>query len=53
MKTTLLGILTIIAAVSNAAVDYINTGTCNVMTLGAGITAGWGLIHAKDAVPVK
>ncbi|WP_395753309.1 hypothetical protein [Prosthecobacter sp.] len=49
MKTTVLGILTIIAAASGAAVEFLKTGTCNWTTLGLGITGGWGLIHAKDA----
>lgn len=53
MKTTILGILTLIATVSGAAVDFIKTGTCNFAVLSAGLTAGIGLIHAKDAPPAK
>lgn len=49
MKTTLLGILTIIAAVSGAAMEFLKTGSCNVVALGTACTAGWGLIHAQDA----
>lgn len=48
-KTTTLGVLTIIAALSNAAVEYLNGKTVNMLTLGAAVAAGWGLIHASDA----
>jgi hypothetical protein len=49
-KTTILGVLTIIAAVSNAAVNFLKTGTVGdigeVMAL---VMGGYGLIKAADA----
>ena len=48
-KTTTLGILTILAGLVNAAMDYLNGKNINYPTLIAAITAGWGLIHAKDS----
>jgi hypothetical protein len=48
-KTTTLGVLTIVAALSNAGAEYLNGHPINMLTLGAAITAGWGLIHASDA----
>jgi len=53
MKTTLLGILTIIATLSGAAVEFMKTGTCNLAALTTGITAGIGLIKAADASAAK
>ena len=49
MNTTLLGILTIASAVIGAAIEFIKSGTCNFSVLASGITAGVGLIKAKDA----
>lgn len=50
-KTTTLGILTIVSTLIGAAIAYLSTGvTPNFTTLIAGLTAGWGLVHAKDAV---
>jgi len=48
MKTTALGILTIIAAVSNVCVQLLNGGTPDMMGAFAAITAGLGLIKARD-----
>lgn len=48
-NTTILGVLTIIAAVSGAAVEFLKTGTCNMVALCTSLTAGWGLIKAADA----
>ena len=48
MKTTILGILTIIAALSNAALQYLKTGTCDIAALSVGLTSGIGLIKAAD-----
>lgn len=49
MKTTILGILTIIAAVANAAVSFLKTGTIdNIGETFALITGGYGLIKAAD-----
>lgn len=50
MKTTLLGILTIVAAVSNAVVLYLQGGTPDFGATIAAITAGLGLVKASDAV---
>jgi hypothetical protein len=51
MKTTVLGILTIVAAVANAAVSFLKTGTADIPVTIAAITAGWGLLHAADSKP--
>jgi len=49
-KTTILGVLTIIAAISNAALNFLKTGTPgDVGALVAAITAGYGLIKAADS----
>ncbi len=47
--TTILGVLTIIGALANAGISYFSTGTIDWTILGTGITAGVGLIFAKDA----
>jgi len=52
MKTTVLGVLTILVAVGSAAVSFLKTGTFDFAQVAASVTAGYGLIHAKDA-PVK
>jgi hypothetical protein len=52
-KTTILGILTIIATLAGAAVQFIKTGTCDLSILTAGVTAGIGLIKSADATPAK
>jgi hypothetical protein len=48
-NTTILGVLTIIASLVNAAVSYMTTGSCDMTVVAAGLFAGWGLIKAKDA----
>ena len=49
-KTTLTGVLTIVVAISSAAVTYLKTGVLpDFGTLIAAITAGIGLIAAKDS----
>jgi len=48
-KTTLLGILTIAGTVSAGGAQLLHGDTPDWKILLAGITAGWGLIHAKDA----
>ena len=48
-KTTGLGIATILGAISNAVIEYLNTGTANFGVLGVAVAAGWGLIKAVDA----
>lgn len=50
IRTTILGLLTILAAVSRAGLEYLQTG--NVSHLGelfSAITAGVGLIAASDS----
>ena len=51
MKTTALGILTIVIAVANIAVQVIKTGNANFGELIPAITAGWALLHAQDSTP--
>lgn len=48
MKTTILGIITIVGALCNATVQYLNGKQIDLVTLSTAITAGWGLIHAAD-----
>ena len=49
-QTSLLGILTIIAAASSAGRDFLTTGQLpDLGLLLASLTAGWGLIVARDA----
>lgn len=50
MKTTFTGVLSIVVAVGSAALAFLKTGTIpDLGTLIAAITAGIGLILAKDA----
>lgn len=49
MKTTALGILTIVVAVANAAIEFLNTGTANWAAVVTGVTAGIGLVKAADS----
>ena len=49
-KTTLLGVFTIIAAVSEAGKEFLNNGKFGDLgLLFAAVTAGVGLILAKDS----
>lgn len=48
-KTTSLGILTIVGTFINAAIQYLHGQHVDLSTTFAGLTAGWGLIHASDA----
>lgn len=48
MKTTILGILTIIGAVVSAATQILNTGSIDLFSVIPAITAGIGLVKAKD-----
>lgn len=50
-KTTTLGILTIVGTLSTAGIAALNGHHVDLPTSIAGITAGWGLIHASDATP--
>lgn len=47
-KTTLLGILTIAAALTGAAKTFVASGTCDWATTIAAVSAGIGLIKARD-----
>ncbi|MFN4909419.1 MAG: hypothetical protein ACK5H0_10360 [Bacteroidota bacterium] len=49
MHTTVLGILTIVATVSNVAVQVLKGGAPDFAAAFAAVTAGIGLIKAKDA----
>lgn len=49
MKTTALGIATIVAAVANAVVQFLNTGAADWAALVTNVTAGFGLVKAADA----
>jgi hypothetical protein len=48
MKTTILGILTIVGAVVSAATQFLTSGTVDLLSIVPAITAGVGLIKAKD-----
>ena len=49
MKTTALGILTIIATLSNVAIQILSGGSPDLAAAFAAIVAGAGLIQASDA----
>lgn len=51
MKTTVLGVLTILVAVANAAISFLKTSTFDFATTATAVTSGWGLIKARDAAP--
>ena len=48
MKTTALGILTIVATLSNVGIQVLNGGAPDLMGAFASVTAGIGLIKARD-----
>lgn len=48
MKTTILGILTIVGAVVSVATQYLATGKIDILTIAPAVTAGIGLIKARD-----
>ena len=50
MKTTALGVLTILATLSNVGIQILNGGTPDLMGAFAAVTAGFGLIKARDAI---
>lgn len=52
-KTTALGILTIVAALTHAGQAWLSGQPMDFTMLIAALTAGWGLIHAADASKVK
>jgi hypothetical protein len=48
-KTTLLGILTIIASLSTAGREFLANGSIpDLGLISASLLAGWGLVMAKD-----
>jgi len=49
MKTTIIGILTIVSAVTFAAIAFLKGGSFDIGVLITGVTAGIGLIKAADA----
>ena len=49
MKTTALGILTIVATLSNVGIQLINGSAPDLVGAFAAVTAGFGLIKARDA----
>jgi len=49
MKTTIIGILTIVSSVSFTAISFLKTGTFDIGTLITSVTVGVGLIKAADA----
>jgi len=49
MKTTALGIVTIIATLSNVALQILSGGSPDLAAAFAAIVAGAGLIQASDA----
>jgi hypothetical protein len=49
-KTTVMGVLTILVPLCAAVLEWLKTGAMpNVAVLVAAVTAGWGLVQAKDA----
>jgi hypothetical protein len=49
MKTTVLGILTIVIAVANAAVNLLKGLPIDIAATGSAVAAGIGLVKAADA----
>jgi hypothetical protein len=49
MKTTALGVLTIVAAVVNAAIALLNGQAVDFAATATAVTAGFGLVKAADA----
>lgn len=47
-KTTVAGVLTLAGAVISALLQYFSDGSVNLEQLGLGITAGLGLLAARD-----
>jgi hypothetical protein len=50
MKTTILGVLTIVATIANVGVQIMNGGTPDFIGAFAAISAGFGLVKARDAI---
>jgi hypothetical protein len=49
MKTSALGILTVITAVANFGIQLLNGGSPDIAATIAAVTAGLGLINAQDS----
>jgi hypothetical protein len=49
MKTTIIGVLTIVSSVCFAALAFLKTGTFDLGAFITGVTAGFGLIKAADS----
>ena len=50
MKTTILGILTIISGITFAGTSFLKTGSFDIASLILSVTSGVGLVKAADAV---
>lgn len=48
MKTTILGVLTIVATLSNVGIQVLKGGAPDLVGAFAAVTAGIGLIKARD-----
>jgi len=48
MKTTILGILTIVGAVVSASTQFLTSGSIDLLSIVPAVTAGFGLIKARD-----
>ncbi len=48
MKTTILGVLTVTGALIGAATQFLTTGSIDLMSIIPAVTAGIGLIKARD-----
>jgi hypothetical protein len=48
MKTTILGVLTILGAVISGSAQFLKNGQVDLMSLIPAVTAGIGLIKAQD-----
>ena len=49
MKTTILGILTIVGAVVSGATQFLQSGSIDLLSIIPAISAGFGLIKAADS----
>lgn len=49
MKTTVLGVLTIVSAICFAGISFLKTGAFDVGVLVTAVTAGIGLVKAADS----
>ena len=52
MKTTILGVLTIVSVICASGIQFLKTSTFDFAVTFAGVTAGIGLIKAADSAPV-